>query len=248
MNTRLKQILIVGVGAVAAAEMIVLGLWQMQVFVDKGNRSVEDRAAQAAVPLSEHVASDGEVGDIYGKQVTFTGEYLPEQTVLIPTADGVRVLTAVALADGRILPVVRGLAANDEPYAAPPTGVVTETGLFLPGEGDPDGVVPDGTLRSVRMPLLAQKWPQQLIPGFVTLNAEESSAQGMQQAPVSLPSGEGSARNSGYALQWWVFAAFALGMAIKLAHTLGVKQRNQDDAVLGPDPGAGAATKEEQTT
>ena len=82
----------------------------------------------------------------------------------------------------------------------------------------------------------------------MTLNAEESSAQGMQQAPVSLPSGEGSARNSGYALQWWVFAAFALGMAIKLAHTLGVKQRNQDDAVLGPDPGAGAATKEEQTT
>ena len=70
MSTRLKQILIVGVGAVAAAVMIVLGLWQMQVFVDKGNRSVEDRAAQAAVPLSEHVASDGEVGDIYGKQVT----------------------------------------------------------------------------------------------------------------------------------------------------------------------------------
>ena len=109
---------------------------------------------------------------------------------------------------------------------------MTETGLFLPGEGDPDGVVPDGTLRSVRMPLLAQKWPQQLIPGFVTLNAEESSAQGMQQAPVSLPSGEGSARNSGYALQWWVFAAFGMGMAIKIAHAMGVKERKAAEAAL----------------
>lgn len=234
MSTRLKQVLIVSVGAVAAVVMIVLGLWQMQVFVDKGNRSVEDRAAQPAVPLMDHVATDGAVGDIYGKQVTFTGDYLPDQTILIPTGEGVRVLTAVRLSDGRVLPVVRGLGGAQEQFAAPPAGTVNETGLFLPGEGDPDGVVPDGTLRSVRMPLLAQQWPQQLIPGFVTLTAEESGAQGMRHAPVSLPSGEGSARNSGYALQWWVFAAFALGMAIKLAHSLGVRQRTLEEGVTLP--------------
>lgn len=246
MNTRAKQVGLVTLGAVVAAVMIFLGLWQMQVFVDKGNRSVEDRAAQPPVPLAEHIATTGEMGDIYGKQVTFTGTFLPEQEILIPTGDGRRVLTALELTDGRVLPVVRGLAPGEAAFAEPPAGTVTETGLFLPGEGDPDGVVPDGVLRTVRMPLLAQQWPQQLVSGFVTLNAEESAAQGLEHAPVTLPGGEGSAQNGGYALQWWVFAAFALGMSIKLAHTLGVQDRRREEGELAAPP-APAPTKEDQT-
>lgn len=230
MSTRAKQVGLVGIGLALAAVMIWLGLWQMQVFVDKGNRSVEDRASQPAVPLAEHLGSDGQVGDIYGKQVTFTGTYLPGQEVVIPTGAGQRVLTALQLDDGRVLAVVRGLTTGGA--GAPPTGVVTQTGLFLPGEGDPKGVVPDGSLRTVRMPLLAQVWPQQLVAGFVTLNAAESAAQGLAQAPVQLPGGEGSVQNSGYALQWWVFAAFALGMSIKFSHTLGVQQRRREEDKL----------------
>ncbi len=249
MNTRMKQVGLVSIGAVVAAVMIFLGLWQMQVFVDKGNRSVEDRAAQPPVPLAEHLGTAGEMGDIYGKQVTFTGSYLPGQEILIPTGQGQRVLTAVALADGRVLPVVRGLASDPASIIAPPAGTVTETGLFLPGEGDPADVVPDGKLRSVRMPLLAQQWPQQLVSGFVTLTAEESAAQRMAHAPVTLPSGEGSAQNGGYALQWWVFAAFALGMSIKLAHSLGVQDRRREEGELAAPgtPSASETTKEEQT-
>ena len=47
---------------------------------------------------------------------------------------------------------------------------------------------------------------------------------------MNLPTGEGSAQNSGYALQWWVFAAFGLGMAIKLAHSMGVRERKAQEA------------------
>lgn len=249
MSTRIKQVGLVSIGAVVAAVMIFLGLWQMQVFVDKGNRSVEDRAAQPPVPLAEHIGTAGEMGDIYGKQVTFTGTYLPQQEILIPTGAGQRVLTAVELPDGRVLPVVRGLASDPTRIAAPPAGVVTETGLFLPGEGDPDSVVPDGVLRSVRMPLLAQQWHQQLVSGFVTLTEQESAAQGMTHAPVSLPGGEGSAQNGGYALQWWVFAAFALGMSIKLAHSLGVQEHRREEGELAAPggPSAPETIKEEQT-
>lgn len=238
MSTRLKQILIVGVGVIGAFVMVMLGLWQMQVFVDQGNRGVADRAAQPPVALDGEVAADGTVGDIYGKQVTIVGRYLDGQQELIPTGVGWRVLAAFEVRDGRVLPVVRGLTTAPGAVSAPPTGEQTEVGLFLPGEGDPEpgsagASVGADELGSVRMPLLAQRWPQQLIPGFVTLSETDAAAHGLEPAPVDLPAGEGASRNSGYALQWWVFAAFGLGMAIKLTHGLGVRERRtQDTAVL----------------
>ena len=47
--------------------------------------------------------------------------------------------------------------------------------------------------------------------------AAESAAQGLEPAPVVLPEGSGRLRNGAYALQWWVFAAFAVGLAIRMA-------------------------------
>lgn len=226
MNTRAKQVLLVAVGAVVALVMVFLGLWQMQVFVDKGHRTVEARAELAPVPLLDFVAPDGRVGDVYGRPVTARGHYLTDQQ-LIPDADGnVRVLTAFELEDGRVLPVVRGQLPSASVPAAPPPGTLTQTGLFLPGEGDPEQPPPDGRLGSVRMPLLAQTWSQhRLVPGFVTLSAPDAAAHGLAQASVTLPEGEGSLHNGGYALQWWVFAAFALGVSIRIAASMGARER-----------------------
>ena len=232
MNTRAKQVLIVAVGAVLALVMVFLGLWQAQVFVDKGNRTVQARAEQAPVPLLDFVDQQGRVGDVYGKPVSVTGRYLPGHLVTIPDADGaVRVLTALELADGRVLPVVRGVAPAASEPPAPPAGTVVQTGLFLPGEGDGEVAVGDAQMASVRMPLLAQRWTQQLVPGFVTLSAADAAAQGLAEASVTLPQGEGSLQNGGYALQWWVFAAFALGMSIKFASSVGAQERKtREDA------------------
>lgn len=235
MNTRLKQVLIVVIGAVGALVMVFLGLWQMQVFVEKGHKTVEDRASQPAVALDAHLGSDRALQDIYGRQVTISGTYVPNRQILIPTGDGYRVLAAFEVQDGRTLAVVRGLASASDSIAPPPSGTVSETGLFLPGEGDVKDdrginvVVPPGQLASVRMPALAQEWSD-LVPGFVTLTGSDASRHGLAPAPLDLPSGEGSAQNSGYALQWWVFAAFALGMSIKLAHSLGVRERRALEA------------------
>lgn len=238
MSTRLKQVLIITVAAAIALGMVFLGLWQMQVFVDEGARSVEQRAAQPAEVLDDHLASDDELGELYGKQVVVEGTYLPDHQILVPTDGAYRVLGAIEIADGRTLPIVRGLTADPEAIAAPPTGVRSETGIFLPGEGNvlnDQGVhvdVPAGQLPSVRMPALAQEWPEQLVPGFVTLGEADAAAHGLDAASVALPTGEGSAQNSGYALQWWVFAVFGMGMAIKLAHGLGVRDRKAKEAAL----------------
>ena len=219
MNTRLKQGLVIVVGVLGALAMIWLGLWQMQVFVDKGNRGVEERAQQPAVQLDAVLTPNGLDGDAYGKQVIAHGAYVDGHQILIPTDDGFRVLDALRLADGRLLPVVRGFTTSTT-VTPPPSGTVQQTGLLLPGEGDAEVSTP-GSLGSVRMPLLVQQWPDPLVPGFITLSEVDSSAQGLSEAPVSLPEGQGSFQNGGYALQWWVFAAFGLWMAVRIAYTIG---------------------------
>ena len=261
MGVRTKQWLIAVLGAAITLAMLWLGLWQMRVFENKENESAAARAAQPAVPLLDFVSADGTVGDVYGKPVTVVGEYLAEQQVAVVAEDGsVRVLTAFQLADGRVLPVVRGLLAGPlsggtpepgqpdagSPLPAPPPGELELTGIFLPSEAaaaatepdeaqlpttaDPDEAQPPttaepdeapGTLGTVRLAALAQLWPQQLLPGFVTLPASESVAQGLGEAKLALPSGEGSVQNAGYALQWWVFAAFAAFMTYRFVRTIG---------------------------
>lgn len=225
MTTRMKQTLLVTVGIIFALVGGILGMWQMQVFVDKGNRSIEARAELPATPLFDHVHDDNTTDDIYGKPVTVTGAYLPNTQLLIPAGDaGVRVLEAFRSTDGRVVPIVRGTTeATDVP--PPPDGQLTQTGLFLPGEGDaPTPIEPD-RIGSVRMPLLAQKWDEhELVPGFVTLCEKDAAAQGLAQASVTLPEGEGTFQNGGYALQWWIFGGFALLMTIKWAQVLGRKE------------------------
>lgn len=223
MPLRVRQALVVTIGVVLAAVMVGLGLWQLQVFTDQGNASAQARAQQAAVPLLDHVSADGAVGDIYGKPVTVTGHYLPGQQERVLGSDGVvRLLSALELADGRVLPVVRGTleAGAEAPQA--PTGDLQQVGIFMPSEPAADHPLTTGyTLGSVRLAQLAQLWPQPLMPGFVTLDTAEASAQGLPAATVTLPEQEGSWRNSGYALQWWVFALFGLGMTLKIAQNMG---------------------------
>ncbi len=223
MGTRVKQWLVAVLGAAICATMLVLGLWQMQVFEDKEDQTAAARAAQAPVPLLANITSDGRVGDIYGKRVTVEGRYLPAQQVLVVAEDGTaRVLSAFQVGDGRVLAVVRGTVASaSAAIPAPPAGQLTQTGLFLPSEDSDTRTVPEGALASVRLPALAQTWPQQLLAGFITLSASDSAAQGLGQASVSLPTGEGSIQNIGYALQWWVFAAFGAFMTIRFVRTIG---------------------------
>ena len=228
MPLRVRQALIIALGVAAAAVMTWLGFWQLQVFTDEGNASVQARAQQSAVPLLDHVGRDGTVGDIYGKPVTAQGHYLTGDQERVLGQDGVvRVLSAFQLADGRVLPVVRGTIAAGEPVPPVPPGARTQVGIFLPSEPAADHKLATGySLGSVRLAQLAQLWTQPLLPGFVTLTADEASQQGLQPAVVALPTGDGSWRNSGYALQWWVFALFGLGATIKIAQSMGRRERN----------------------
>ena len=216
---RLRQTLIVLLGLVVAAVMVVLGLWQLDVYHSQGQAVADQRAAAPAVEVGSVARAGQPVPDGYGRTVTFRGTYLPQAQALVPETDrpgSFRVLSALRLDNGDVLPVVRGVTATPTP-PLPPNGEQAAAGLLLPSEEAPTGDLPPGQISSVRLPTLAQTWPGPLVSGFVTLSPEESAAQGLDAAPVVLPEGSGRLRNGAYALQWWVFAAFAVGLAVRAA-------------------------------
>lgn len=243
----LRQILIVVGGVALAAAMVVLGVWQLDVYHEQGAAASARRAAAAPVPLSRAAPPGVAVTDGFGRSVTFAGTYDPALQELVPTTDGspgIRVLTGLRQADGSLVPVVRGqLADRSSPAPPPPTGPVEQTGILLPSEDSGDnGSTP--TRVAVRLPLLAQEWSGPLIGGFVTLSAPDSAVQGLAASPLKLPESSGRLRNGAYAVQWWLFSAFAVVMAVRMARDFG--RREVDAAGVHPtsvDPGETGVTE-----
>ncbi|MDO5498662.1 MAG: SURF1 family protein [Propionibacteriaceae bacterium] len=218
MNKRRQQVLIWSIGMLVTAVMLGLGLWQMESFRHQGQEALIARMNEPAVQLAD-VAPVGEMPtDGYGRMVEAHGTYLPEEQLLVPDhrdPSSFRVLTALELADGSIVPVVRGEARGTP--SPPPAGPLTQRGILLPTEGEPETELPEGQIASVRLARIAQIWSQPMVSGFIVLDAPDAQAQNLAPAQVELPSNAGHARSQGYALQWWIFAAAAIAATIKLS-------------------------------
>jgi surfeit locus 1 family protein len=223
--TVLRQILIVLVGLGLAAAMVVLGVWQLDVYTSQGSKISAERAAAAPLALRDVAAPGVAVTNGFGRSVSFSGRYDPTLQILVPVTpgSGYRVLSGLRQADGSVVPVVRGVVSAEQ---LPPTpeGQVDQTGVLLPSEENaPERTVGAGQLDAVRVPLLAQRWDGELVGGFVTLSAGDAQAQGLQPAPLDLPQAKGRLRNAAYAFQWWLFGAFAVAMSIRIARDAGLK-------------------------
>lgn len=234
--TRLRQAAVGAVGLMLAGAMVLLGLWQFDVYSQQGAAAANRRAAEPPAPLLQAAPAGVAVADGYGRSVSFDGVYDPTLQQLLPMADGqhYRVLSALRQGDGTVVPVVRGVV--DSAAAPPaPAGSVHQTGILLPSEDSPADRVPEAQAGAVRVALLAQQWPAPLVGGFVTLAAPDAQAQGLTGAAVRLPEGSGRLRNGAYAVQWWLFAAFALVMAVRVARDLG-RDAAVAEIVPGPSP------------
>ena len=224
MSARLQRLLILAVGTLVALAMILLGLWQATTYRTQGADATRQRAELPPVTMPSP-AIGNPVAELYGRQVTITGEYLPDKQFYIGSKQPMRVATAFRLKDGTTIAVVRGTVEPGQTPASPPKGVITQTGLVMPSEKDrrslqPSPGLPQPNLPEVRLEHLAQSWPAPLSNGFVTLNAADAAAQSLTPVVVDLPESEGSQRNAGYALQWWVFAVFAMIMTIVWARSV----------------------------
>ncbi|GAA3565516.1 SURF1 family protein [Microlunatus spumicola] len=232
-RTWLKQTGVVALGVFLAAAMVVLGIWQLDVYQRQGNQAAVERASAPPVALTTVAPVGGAVADGYGRRVTFSGTYDPTLQVLVPGDGGYRVLTGLRQGDGSVVAVVRGLETTPG-NPLPPTGEVARTGVLLPSEelSDSTASLPDGQIASVRLPTLAQTWPSPLVNGFVTLDPDAAASEGLSPVAVELPEAQGRLRNGAYALQWWVFAAFALGMSIRVARDIGRLEERDLEAYI----------------
>ena len=236
--TRLRQVLIIALGLLAATVMAWLGFWQLDVYRAQGEAVAARRAAEPPVALSSVAPAGAAVRDGYGRSVQFDGVYLSQHQVLLPIEgrEGVyRVLTPLRQADGSIIAVVRGLSSVEA--GDPPAAQVSQEGVLLGSEQSPGE--PATELTAVQVPVLAQRWPGPLVDGYVVLSGPDAHEQGLEPAEAKLPSGSGRLRNGAYALQWWVFAVFAVGMAIRMARDQGRRVGSgdqQEDAVEAVPP------------
>ncbi len=222
MSLRLRRVITVSIGVVVAAVMLVLGVWQMSSFQLSVVDIAEERASQAPVALAENIRADGIIEDIYGRRVEFSGKVVPGEELLVGTQWPLRVAVPFEMTDGHIVPLVLGL--TDEPMNITNVAPMDLEGIFTAGDTDedltPPPEAPAGSMPTLRLQELVQEWPQPLIAGYVTLDANGAAGFGLSPALVELPEAQGTSMHQGYALQWWVFAAASIAFSIVVAKGL----------------------------
>ncbi len=221
-----------------------LGLWQLNVAQDKGRAEALGRAQAAEAVSLDAVVGPHEAfpADGSGRAVTATGRYGAEGLLLVGPRrlegqSGWWVVAPFVVEEtGARIAVVRGFVADPTTSAAMPDGPVELRGTLAPGESPaeaPQGV-PAGkeALGSIDLAVLVNRWPGELYNAFVFATGEESGGRsvslepGLQRVPPPEVTSGLKWRNAAYALQWWIFAAFAAYMWFRMV---------RDDADLERD-------------
>lgn len=243
------------IGVVAVAVALSLGLWQYGAWQAHRERAAAQVVEQDPVPLADLlVPGDGFPGADVGAPAEVTGTWRDDLTFLVDDRRvdgevGSWVVTPVATdeGDGALLPVVRGWTADPDTVPAA-SGTVTGVGWLQPGEGtgavDEDPT--DRVLPQLRLADVVRLVDADIYPGYLVLDidgetgaaADNAAADGLRavtpdQVPEVAPNT--SLRNLLYAIEWWVFAAFAAFVWWRFARDEVERARTADDLPEGGD-------------
>jgi surfeit locus 1 family protein len=211
------------VGATALAAVLVgiagwLGWWQLEAWQARRDAEARDLTALTPVALEDVMGPDYPFpGDQVGRPVEVTGEWLPEGTFFVSdraVGDEEGYWAVVPLAVGGAgepaIPVVVGWST--EPVLPEPlAGEADVTGWLQPPEGtgavddDPD----DDVVPQLRIADAVQRVDVDLYGAYLVARdpAPDLTAAGLDQLPEV---GTFTAlKNLLYAVEWWVFGAFA---------------------------------------
>lgn len=199
------------------------GWWQLDAWRHEQADDVAQRAGLQPVPLAAVLGPDEAfAGEDEGVPVEVEGRYAPAAQQFLVSGreqdgrEGFWVLSPLRV-DGTAPPsallVVRGWTAD--PSLPPvPAGPVTETGVLQPGEEGSATVGADRVVDAVRIPALVNAVDGDLYSAFLVRTSTSTSTGGPDLQPVTPPAADPSwsagLRNLAYALQWWLFGAFAV--------------------------------------
>ncbi|MDU0312919.1 SURF1 family protein [Phycicoccus sp. M110.8] len=217
---------------VVVAGCIQLGLWQLHVAQDKGLADALRKAHEARPALLDTVIRPHQPfpNPQSGRSVTAIGTYAADGQFLVGPRrlqgrTGYWVVTPLDVTESNArIAVVRGFVTDTTRPVEPPTGTVSVDGSLAPGESPsdpPPGLPawPQQARGSVDLAVLVNEWPGELYNAFVFAQTERTATgsgiptpAGVQRVPPPEVEGGLKWRNAAYAVQWWVFAAFAVFM------------------------------------
>lgn len=225
-----RVLLLHALGVAATTAAVLLGLWQLDAWQAGRATEARDLADEPPRPLQRVMSADDPFpGTDAGRPVTLSGTWLPDDTLLVADRDldgrtGLWAVTPVAVCardeascdpatDPAIL-VVRGWAPTATAVPPAPTGPAQLTGWLQPGEGTgaPDPDPGDDVLAELRIASAIQHVDQDLYGAYVVAR-DGVARDGLEPVtPDSLPgpSTFTSLQNLLYAVEWWLFGAFAV--------------------------------------
>ncbi len=212
-----------------------LGLWQYHAWETRRADAAVDLTTKTPIALTEAMGPDAPFpGRLVGQPVVLEGTWAPAGTVYVEGReydgrDGYWAVTPLTVdgGDAAIL-VVRGWTADPAAAPEPPTGAAELVGWLQPPEGQviTDEDPTDDVLPQVRIADAIQHVDQDLYGAYAVVadraapgdwpigdRAVNDGTDGLAAASLDQTPEVGrftALRNLLYALQWWVFGAFAV--------------------------------------
>jgi surfeit locus 1 family protein len=235
---------------VAVAIAAGLGLWQLDAWKQHRADAARDLANDPPVALSRVMTGDSPFpGRSLGQPVTFSGSWLGSGTVYVADRvlhgrTGYWVVTPVLVSGTQsAMPVVRGWSATAS--APVPSGIATVTGWLQASESsEVDDDPHDDVIPTMRIASMVEHVDADLYSGYVvakvvaTGSTTELAGQGLEAVtPAAVPpvSSFTAARNLFYAVEWWVFGAFALFIWVRWCRDT-LAPQEEPEPTPSPDP------------
>ena len=217
----------------ATVAALGLGLWQYDVWHSHREAQSSTLAGAAPRPLDSVMSADDPFPrDDVGRPVRTSGRWLGADTLFVShrqlhgrigswVVTPLQVCQPSSCAGAPALLVVRGWVADRSTAPRPPAGRVDLTGWLQPGEGsgNPDPDPRDDVLSQLRIADALPHVSQDLYGAYVIARTPHQA--GLRPVtPASLPQPPSftAVRNLLYALEWWVFAGFAVYLWARWCH------------------------------
>jgi len=225
-----------------AAGFAVLGQWQLSRSIDRGAPVQESH--EAAVPLSELAEPQQPLtAEAAGRLVTVEGTLLADEYIVLSGRlnDGAagywvvgHLLTADVESEAPSLAVALGWSSTKEGAASAVKKLDTDSprefgGRFLPSEPPQEDDFENGVQNSMSVAAFVNQWPTAPSGVYNGYLVTDAAPAGLDQIDAPAPSTEISVNwlNIFYAIEWAVFAGFAVFLWFRLVKD--AWEREQDE-------------------